>query len=287
MIKTSEVYDANAVAHDAGATAHDANVTYIRRPRAREYYWQLLDGAVRASGHAWAGARVAELGCGTGTYTDRCLAAGVKEYTGVDLSEKMLEQARAKFPDPRAKFLQSSLEDFSASAAANYDITFSFSFLHHLPDLEMGLRNIRSLLTPGGVYVALHEVNTMRKYTLLESLDARLLMLYGTNGFYGMPFKRRFALALFMSFDDPAVHWRLSRVGVFVFKLLKRPAFGAADEGGPSKNLVDFQLNEPFSLAAKCVAAGEVKPYCYLGFPELMALGRPLNHEMLILRKNP
>jgi hypothetical protein len=24
-----------------------------------------------------------------------------------------------------------------------------------------------------------------------------------------------------------------------------------------------------------------------LGFPELMALGRPLNHEMLIMRKNP
>jgi hypothetical protein len=48
---------------------------------------------------------------------------------------------------------------------------------------------------------------------------------------------------------------------------------------------VDYQLNEPFSLSEKCGAAGIVRPYCYLGFVELMRLAAPLNHEMLIVKR--
>jgi hypothetical protein len=48
---------------------------------------------------------------------------------------------------------------------------------------------------------------------------------------------------------------------------------------------VDFQLNQPFCLADQAGTMGEVRPYCFFSFPELMALGKPLNHEMLVLRK--
>ncbi len=187
------------------------------------------------------------------------------------------------------EFYQTTLEEFSAQGGGRFEIIFSFSFLHHLPDLSQGLAAIRNLLAPGGVYVAMHEVNTMRRPTALESLDARLLILYGAQGFYGWPFKRRLALALLGTCEDPALGWRMSRFGERVKALLKGrkyvpPATGETQAA--AKNYVDYQLNEPFSLSAKCAGAGVVRPYCYLGFPELMIFGRPLNHEMLVMKKS-
>jgi SAM-dependent methyltransferase len=288
MITPEDIYKANASAHDGDAVNHDRNVMYIRRPRTRKYYWDLLDGAVRGAGQNWAGARVLELGCGTGTYTDCCLDAGAKEYTGVDLSAGMLARARAKFPEARAKFYRTPLEEFSAQGGGRFEIIFSFSFLHHLPDLAQGLAAIRNLLTPDGVYVAMHEVNTMRHPARLENLDARLQILYGAFGYHGWSLKRRLALALLGTCENPSLGWKMSRLGERLKAWLKGrkyvpPATG--ETPAAAKNYVDYQLNEPFSLSAKCAGAGVVRPYCYLGFPELMIFGRPLNHEMLVMKK--
>jgi len=289
MTKPEEIYHANAVVHDYYARNHDKNVAYIRRKTTRRYYWNLLHDAVTEGPTKWAGSKVLELGCGTGTYTDYCLEAGATAYTGLDLSEQMLALARKKFPDPRAKFVREPLEDFAKNNPAGYDIIFSFSFLHHLPNVATGLASIRSMLAPNGVYVALHEVNTKRALTLIEKLDGQLEIVVGLNGFYGVPFHRRLALLVLGSYYNP---WG----GRFVSRVLRRVrrefdlhnirplAPGTIIAG---QNLVDFQLNEPFCLNEKEGVMGEVRSYCFLSFPELMALGRPLNHEMLIMRKNP
>lgn len=60
----------------------------------------------------------------------------------------------------------------------------------------------------------------------------------------------------------------------------------AANERNQKYNLVDFQLNTPFSLSEKCRDKGVVKPYVYLCFPELRRfVGKP-NYEMLVMRRD-
>jgi cyclopropane fatty-acyl-phospholipid synthase-like methyltransferase len=88
--------------------------------------------------HAWGaelasrltpGARVLELGCGGGTPETRDLAARF-ELTGVDLSEKQLERARARVP--RATFVRADLTavDFPAGS---FDAVAAFYVFNHVP----------------------------------------------------------------------------------------------------------------------------------------------------------
>src|ERR1700738_2233449 len=140
------IYEANSLTHDTYAASHDRAVPYIYRGSVRASYWRLL--CELAGDQMWQNADVLELGCGTGTFTDHILARNPRSFTGLDLSVQMLEQARRKFPDPRCAWVRAPLELFSSAANSHFDVIFSFSFLHHLPDLPAGLSQIRSLLKP-------------------------------------------------------------------------------------------------------------------------------------------
>jgi SAM-dependent methyltransferase len=279
-----KVREANARVHDEYAPLHDRHVPYIWRKRTRAYCWNLLRDACSAHGSGFANARVLEIGCATGTFTDLVIKAGAKTFTGIDLSPRMIELAREKahrMPDAASKitYQVGALEDFASAHVSRFDVIFSSSFLHHLAHLERGLADIRSMLAPGGVYVAIHEVIWGRCPTTIEVIDAKLQYVCGYNGASTTPLHRRVIQAL----PYRGRIMRLLRRGLS--KLGLRTQLAAANERTGELNYVDYQLNEPFSLSRSCSAAGMVKPYCYLGFVELMRLAAPLNHEMLIMTR--
>jgi ubiquinone/menaquinone biosynthesis C-methylase UbiE len=95
------------------------------------------------------GARVLDLGCGTGVPTARQLVAGRCEVTGVDISPVMLDQARRNIPE--ATFLQRDIID-AATTDDRFDAVVAFFSLLMLPreriiDVLNGLHN---MITPGG-----------------------------------------------------------------------------------------------------------------------------------------
>lgn len=94
-----------------------------------------------------AGLDVVELGCGTGRHLARVLAAGARSYLGVDPSRGMLERARARFVDPRARFLEG---DATALAPASCDLVLVVLVLEHVTDLAGTMRAIARALRPRG-----------------------------------------------------------------------------------------------------------------------------------------
>src|SRR5512132_1864521 len=95
------------------------------------------------------GARVLDLGCGTGVPTARQLVAGRCEVTGVDISPVMLDQARRNIPE--ATFLERDIID-AAATDDRFDAVVAFFSLLMLPreriiDVLNGLHN---MITPGG-----------------------------------------------------------------------------------------------------------------------------------------
>lgn len=103
-----------------------------------------------------AGARVLDLGCGTGLPTTRQFADAGLRVTGVDLSAGMLAQARANVPD--ADFVQADFADLTDGgplAVGSFEGIAAFFSLLMLPKKEIPgtLRAIRDLLTPGGLLV--------------------------------------------------------------------------------------------------------------------------------------
>ena len=127
---------------------------------ARRYYDDFSDGYERERGYGYhqmiddlevqitapyaRGARVLELGCGTGLILGR-IARTAKEAVGIDLSEGMAQQARERGLDARI----GSVCDLPFDDE-QFDLTYSFKVLAHVPDIEAALREAARVTRPGG-----------------------------------------------------------------------------------------------------------------------------------------
>jgi 2-polyprenyl-3-methyl-5-hydroxy-6-metoxy-1,4-benzoquinol methylase len=103
--------------------------------------------------------RVLELGCGTGTLALR-LTESVNSYLATDLSKNMIAIAQKKLESDSRNIKPTSLEfrqgtvDTLLCESARYDIVLAFSYLHLLGKPSIDLANIRSLITPGGLFIS-------------------------------------------------------------------------------------------------------------------------------------
>ena len=104
------------------------------------------------------GRRAVDLGCGTGHHA-AILATRFEEVLAVDISSPMLEIARARRALPNISYELRDLRDVSPEKDGCFDLVFSASTLHHVPDLDGALHRIRDLLIPGGRVVLLDNVS--------------------------------------------------------------------------------------------------------------------------------
>jgi SAM-dependent methyltransferase len=102
------------------------------------------------------GARVLDLGCGTGLPTARQLADGGCAVVGVDLSDGMVVLARRNVPE--AEFHRADIADLRPGGPLDlgrFDAVAAFFSLLMLPraEIPLALRTIHAMLEPGGLLV--------------------------------------------------------------------------------------------------------------------------------------
>ncbi|GAA3835082.1 class I SAM-dependent DNA methyltransferase [Streptomyces phyllanthi] len=102
------------------------------------------------------GARVLDLGCGTGLPTSRRLAEAGLDLVGVDLSGRMVDLARGHVPT--GVFHQADIADLRPGGPRDlgrFDAVAAFFSLLMLPraEIPLALRTVRHLLVPGGLFV--------------------------------------------------------------------------------------------------------------------------------------
>jgi SAM-dependent methyltransferase len=109
------------------------------------------------------GARVLELGCGSGSPETRRLAQRFA-LTGVDISPRQVERARAAVPE--AQFVCADFTELELPARA-YDAVAAFYVFNHVPRdlLQPLLANIHGWLVPGGWLLTAFGVTDMEGWT--------------------------------------------------------------------------------------------------------------------------
>lgn len=136
--------------YDAASRAYRADVADEATQR---QYAEWL-GHVRD--RAPAGGHVLDLGCGNGIPAAKWLSDNGFHVTGVDLSDTMVERARALVP--RATFLRGDLTDVDEVdfGASTFDAVVSFYTLIHVPvpDQAQVIARVAEWLRPGGIFVA-------------------------------------------------------------------------------------------------------------------------------------
>jgi len=108
------------------------------------------------------GARVLDVGAGTGILYPYFLAAGVGAYTAVDVSPEMVRQFKAKHPE--ADVLEADYEK-SIRFPGTFDAIMIFNVFPHFRDEETVFRLSHPYLSPGGRLFICHSMNR-------ESLNA-------------------------------------------------------------------------------------------------------------------
>ena len=101
-----------------------------------------------------AGMRVLDAGCGPGSVTcGLAEAVAPGDVIGIDLSEDVLEQARAIAGERKAANASFQTGDVYALDFADdaFDVVFANQLLQHLADPPAALREFRRVLKPGGI----------------------------------------------------------------------------------------------------------------------------------------
>jgi len=124
--------------------------------RAEEIWgWDSPSGKIRAErranylidlGDFDQGNSVLEIGCGTGLFTEKVYNATKSNITAIDISEKLLAQAREKLPQINFKIVDAMDTGFEENS---FNCIYGSSVLHHL-DMDIALKEIIRILKPGG-----------------------------------------------------------------------------------------------------------------------------------------
>ena len=114
--------------------------------------------------------RLLDLGCGTGLELKRLFEKyPAVSVTGVDLSKKMLDKLKEKYPNKKIRFLYGSY--FDLSFGSGYDVALSTYSLHHFNEEE-------KLFLYRKIYASLHENGVFIEGDYIaDSLEKQLFTL--------------------------------------------------------------------------------------------------------------
>lgn len=96
--------------------------------------------------------KVLDLGCGFGWHCRYARERQARSVVGVDLSENMLNRAKAMTEDPQIEYRCLAIEDI-AFAEGEFDVVISSLALHYIEHFDIICRNVYHCLAPGASFV--------------------------------------------------------------------------------------------------------------------------------------
>jgi len=119
-----------------------------------------------------------EIGLGQGADSEQIIRRGAK-WSGVDLTAESIDRVGVRFELkdlPFENLVQGSVLDLPFEDNS-FDLVFSHGVLHHVPDIQRAQKEIRRVLKPEGVLIAMLYAKYSLNYLLSISIVRRLGLL--------------------------------------------------------------------------------------------------------------
>lgn len=166
------------------------------------------------------GERILDLGCGTGSLTNKIMQLG-SEVIGIDTSQNMVDEAKNNFP--HIEFVCANGQDFDLGNS--FDAVFSNAALHWMLEPQKVIHCINKALKPGGRFVfemggkgnvnnLLHTIDIGAKH--IGVTDSKLLNYYPSiaeysglleNGGFGVTYAQLFSRPTVLDGTDGLRNW--------------------------------------------------------------------------------
>lgn len=98
--------------------------------------------------------KIMDLGCGKGIISDKLQKKSKGDIIAVDLSNKMIEMAKANISNPKVNFIN---EDFYEFKDKDYDAIICFDAFPHFLDIEGFVNKANQLLKKDGLLAIIHD----------------------------------------------------------------------------------------------------------------------------------
>lgn len=104
-----------------------------------------------------AGSHVLDIGCGTGIMEPAYLQLGATRIKALDLSQKMIDNARLKFADIPEETLSFACQDaLTLSTDERFTSIVMYNCYPHIMDKDALVEKVADLLVPGGRFLVAH-----------------------------------------------------------------------------------------------------------------------------------
>lgn len=124
--------------------------------------------------HLWQGKRVLEVGCGIASDGEEFAKNGA-DYVGIDYSDQSVEIARRRF---EVQELEGEFHNIDASdpdamtRLGKFDLVYSYGVIHHFPAIDTIVKNIHSVIKPGGEFrFMVYAKNSWKQAMIYKGLD--------------------------------------------------------------------------------------------------------------------
>lgn len=122
----------------------------------------------------WRGRKVLEIGCGLGTAGVSFARAGA-HYTAIELSDESLKLARQRFEvyGLEGQFYSGNAEELSSIVPVErYDLVYSFGVIHHSPQPERIVEEVKKYLGPNSEFrLMLYAKNSWKNIMIEAGFD--------------------------------------------------------------------------------------------------------------------
>lgn len=98
------------------------------------------------------GKRLLDLGCGYGWHCHYAIEQGAREAIGIDLSEKMLAEAKRRNPSSHIHYHQMAIEEIDFPPNS-FDIVLSSLAFHYIESFSEICRRVNTCLKNGGTFI--------------------------------------------------------------------------------------------------------------------------------------
>lgn len=132
---------------------------------------------------------VLDIGSGTGFYIDRWAETGATNISGADITNVVIQNLSAKYPEHQFFNLDiSDTDSLKTLPHANYDIISSFDVLFHIVDdakFDQAISNISHILANGGLFIFsdnfIHQPTVRGVHQVSRSMDDIIKVLQANN----------------------------------------------------------------------------------------------------------